>query len=196
MPERLKRFFLHRGIVLCPRGHGVHAVKGGVVCQGRAFQFEHGPGFGVKRKNGGNVAVFVRLDERAGGVRPFDRGVKSVRPRLQRLDPTRRRGGLAVFGGVYRLVLIVHDKRRLPLSPTGDHGGGIVKGKRPRLGFDALERAGPSVAGGKFARREKLDASGRGAARRLWGDAGGDEGGECGGSVHGVRVAGRGKRAS
>ena len=90
-------------------------------------------------------------------------------------------------------MLIVHDKRRLPLSPAGDHGGGIVKGKRPRLGFDALERAGPSVAGGKLAHRKKLDTSGRGAAH-IGQDAGGDEGGVCG--THGVRVAGRGKRAS
>ena len=108
-------------------------------------------------------------------------------------DPARRRGGFAVFGGVYRLVLIVHDKRRLPLSPAGDHGGGIVKGKRPRLGFDALERAGPSVAGGKFAHREKLDASGRGAAR-IGQNAGGDGGGVCG--THDVRIAGLWNRAS
>ena len=187
------KLFLHRKIVLCPRGDGGHAVKGGIVCQGRAFQFKHGPGFRIKSENGRNVTILVSLDERAGGVRPLDRGIQTVRLHLQRLDPASSRGGFAILGGVHGLVLVVHHKRRLARLPTGNYGGGNSGGDGPRLDFDALERTGPSVAGGKFAHREKLDASGRGAAR-IGQNAGGDGGGVCG--THDVRIAGLWNRAS
>ena len=39
VPKRLKRFFLHGEIVLCPRGDGGHAVKRGIVCQGRCLLY-------------------------------------------------------------------------------------------------------------------------------------------------------------
>ena len=81
--------------------------------------------------DGGHVAIFTGGDVGPALFRPFDAPPYAVVPGLKRGDPPRRRSGLAVHSGKFKLVVIIHgDVERAVVRPRLRNHGNRIAGVR------------------------------------------------------------------